>query len=233
MRAEHGNIWMYCPKVGLDHWQLEFPGLSKLPLWHQYIDGLTAPPSRPCRHHHWLPPWGWSGDIVNESSSGACSTSSSLPQWRAGTFKCWHLIEEHTITKNVELDGALLTRILATLPSLQELHLQCLSVTSCNEDDAPEVPVSKKALRLLSIENVELIGNLRERLSSLIQLLRPISSLDALHVGSIWSECDDYRLDNTRDALSRLDLPTHLQVRSLVLKHHTPTTLLFINTLIS
>ncbi len=81
---------------------------------------------------------------------------------------------------DVKLDGTLLEGLFAALPSLRELQLQCLDITSHDKGVTSESHTSKKALQVLSIKDVNLHGEaLEEQLLSLVQLLRPISSVNS------------------------------------------------------
>lgn len=139
-------------------------------------------------------------------------------------------VDGDAFSGEVCLNGAVLASLLAPLPSLQELHLQAFRITSYEDRfDALDIPASIKALKVLSIVELELSGE--GQLHSLNQLLRPISSLDSFRIQGIWSERDgEDTADEIQEFLSNLDLPTRFRVRSLLMRNYTPASSLFIKT---
>ncbi len=128
---------------------------------------------------------------------------------------------------HVKLDSALLAHMLSALPSLKEFRLLFMTVTPHRQDES-KVATSERALEVLSIKHIVLTGE--SPFSFLLQLLRPISSVESLHIEDILRKHEDEAADGTLDVLSRSDLPTHLKVRSVTLKSLRLPSLFFIKT---
>ena len=126
------------------------------------------------------------------------------------------------------LNGEILGRLLIPLPSIKELHLQCMRIAPKNGDNYSQILTNRKALDVLSIKNVELVGE--SPLSSLIHLFQSISSVDSLHIDDVRLKDGYKNLHDTIAMLSSLDLPTHIQPKSLTMSRLNIANFLFLRT---